>query len=145
MVYWKASHSSSKLHWTPFFSSIEVKRLKSPVPICTLENSSHGLVSIWGMLFNPGSTRIIGPWLYLKDNVSCWILRKYEYILTLKLLSIKYWTRESLNHSSTTQDVPLENPHNNEYEKPSNYLDYNRQIAENGFYIITYCFQHLGC
>ena len=41
------------------------------------------------------------------------------------------------NNSSTTQDVPWENPQNNEDEKPIIFSEYDRQIAENDFYTIT--------
>ena len=39
-------------------------------------------------------------------------------------------------HAVETQDVLQENPQNNEDEKPNNSSEYNRQIAENGFYTI---------
>ena len=51
---------------------------------------------------------------------------------TLKLLIVdKLNTRIKLtfndkNYSSTTQDVPWENPHNNEDVKPNNSSKYNR-------------------
>ena len=41
------------------------------------------------------------------------------------ILGEHYRTFNQINHSSTTQDVPCENPQNNEDEKPNNYSEYN--------------------
>ena len=38
------------------------------------------------------------------------------------------------NNSSTTQDVPWENPQNNEDEKPNNSSEYNYDISERMYF-----------